>query len=401
MTMSGVLVILPRFPSAATRSVVAGLEVASRALPTLPALSVVHNISEAVEGISKGVLEGKIAVAERKKSESVIDQKTVKGLWNCGFRNFIFVGGKHEALDALNLEEIALELSLNLKIQLIPDDFTNSLFGTQHCLGYGSLAYSFAVWIAGEDFDNASFFNGIKVLVTPDRDAGWIALASTLSSQLQAARSIHNIGPHVICLPEQTFCSREFVTRVTHAFQRYGRATVVVAEAVMSQISGIALPTSDQNSSAGIAALQLSEFWIGLLQNSPVRENAPIRSEFIPTYHKTLIQKLSDSDRTESYSLAAQALQNIFTATASNGMIGMRSVATNNGYKCEFIATPFEMAAYKQHRVPACFFPDANGSVSNAFLKYTQPLMHCSVNLKEMQKVRDKNRASPQWDLAQ
>jgi 6-phosphofructokinase len=397
MSESRALVVLPRVPSAATPHIVKGLLAAGRVVAPELQLMAVRDLGDVFEEsllpLEFFSLERLLRLVPRPLQGATMHtfQDAFSRLTELEISRIIFLGGTEAAHEALCIQEF---LGESVRVLLIPDDDTNSLGATDHCLGFGSFAATFANWVVSEDFDNQSFFQGIKILIAPGRETGWAAMASSLSTSLGASRTVLNLGPHVLCVPERTFFAQEFVEAVAHSYSRIGRSTVVVSEGVASQVlSGV----SDHSNSA-MVSLHLSEYLTNILCESrslyPQLEEARVRAETISLRAQILAGRVSDSDREESYAIAFAAIDKL-ERSHENGVIGLRRSIVDHGHRIDFVITPFEKAAYNNHKMPTKYVSSLIVNRLSAehenFLNYMKPIWTCSSSWKEESKVLDRN----------
>jgi len=151
---------------------------------------------------------------------------------------FVFYNGGNDSAEAAQLiREEANKRQYDVRILHIPKTIDNDLMVTNHCPGYGSVAKVVSHIIAGDDLDNRSFFNSVKINVVMGRHAGWIAAATALAKKGHIdIEDDDEVGPHLIYLPEVEFNEKKFLSDVQKTYNRIGRATIVVAEGIADQL---------------------------------------------------------------------------------------------------------------------------------------------------------------------
>ncbi len=125
---------------------------------------------------------------------------------------FVFYNGGNDSAEAAQLiREEANNRNYDVRILHIPKTIDNDLMVTDHCPGYGSVAKVVSHIIAGDDLDNRSFFNSVKINVVMGRHAGWIAAATAIAKKGHIdIEDDDELGPHLIYLPEVEFNEKKF-----------------------------------------------------------------------------------------------------------------------------------------------------------------------------------------------
>lgn len=151
---------------------------------------------------------------------------------------FIFyIGGNDSAEAAELIRAEANKRHYDIRILHLPKTIDNDLMVTDHCPGYGSVAKVVSHIVAGDDLDNRSFYNSVKINVVMGRHAGWIAAATAVAKKGHTDVELHDeAGPHLIYFPEIKFSDEQFLADVQETYNRIGRATIVVAEGISDQI---------------------------------------------------------------------------------------------------------------------------------------------------------------------
>ncbi len=143
-------------------------------------------------------------------------------------RYFFYIGGNDSAEAAQIINKMAQEANYELRVIHIPKTIDNDLLVTDHCPGYGSAAKFVASAFIGDNQDNRAL-PGIKINILMGRDAGFITAASIL------ARQREDDGPHLIYVPERSFCVARFVEDVGKIVDKFGRCLVAVSEGIRDE----------------------------------------------------------------------------------------------------------------------------------------------------------------------
>lgn len=406
--MSRALVILPRDSTPATRQVLQALLVEKNNFSRISSIHVVRKLADVATSLeiplhaflSDWTLRSPLNSSQSELSGEALKSALVR-ISQQNFRYLVFLGGVRDASDALAVHEMSDELGFKLGIQFIPDDITNSVGGTDYCLGYGSFVGAFSSWLFGEDFDNASFFHGIKILVAPGRKSGWATLGGLVAKEQAGARSFSHVGPHVMSLPEQEFSTTQFVYNVLNAYLQHGRATVVVSEALLLKV----MPEFESELGTAVATLRLSEYLMNMIRVQANSGNVfpvpRISSGCVLKDDSSFLRKISSADQRNAHILGRKAILNLLEQ-APNGIIGLRRLTGLSEIVWDTVPVAFEIGIYREHCVPSSYLEAAsNNSAYAEFLNYVRPLAETAASWKEDSKALDKSRAKMRLARAQ
>jgi len=144
---------------------------------------------------------------------------------NIGY--FFYNGGGDSQDTAYKVSQLSVKMGYPITCVGIPKTVDNDLPGTDSCPGFGSVAKYVAVSIREAGMDLASMAETstkVFVLEVMGRNAGWIAAATGLASEVEGD------PPHIILFPEIPYDEERFLDRVRECEDRYGYCVVVAAE---------------------------------------------------------------------------------------------------------------------------------------------------------------------------
>lgn len=176
---------------------------------------------------------GALLGSSRKRVE---DQDIVEilGLMkNAGSDSLIGIGG-NGTMAALNvLADLAARNDQNLKVVGVPKTVDNDLPHVHIAPGYGSAARFIAMAVRDydRDFQAMATFDDVTILETMGRDSGWLAAASVLLNDGDAA-------PHMVLLPERPVDEATFLSQVSAQKKKYGRVFIVTNELLNASTGG-------------------------------------------------------------------------------------------------------------------------------------------------------------------
>lgn len=139
-------------------------------------------------------------------------------------QTLFWIGGN----DSAEAANIIFQNAPHIQVILIPKTIDNDLLETDFCPGYLSAARLINYLALGEEWDCLSLKHSIKINICMGRHTGWLAAASGLS--------LYQKPTHLIYVPEIPFSSEKFLQDIALSFNQYGRATVIVAEGVFTQL---------------------------------------------------------------------------------------------------------------------------------------------------------------------
>lgn len=290
-----------------------------------------------------------------------------------------YIGGNDSAEAAQLIRAEANARKHDLRILHVPKTIDNDLMETDHCPGYGSVARVASHVLLGDDLDNRSFYNGIKINICMGRHAGWIAAASALARRCVENEDPLNCGPHLIYMPECTFSHDKFLTDIQNTYDRLGRVTVVVAEGIADQLRNSRF--AGEKDEFGNAQLSGSGKLGDFLAHSIEKHinvkghlgKLRVRSDTWGYLQRSLPGMISPTDAEEAFEVGAAAVDYILAGESDKTVILKR--VSDAPYTCTTELVDLEKVAQKTKRVPAGMINSTGNGVTNAFFEYVLPLV--------------------------
>lgn len=168
------------------------------------------------------------------EADPAVYEKILQCFIQRGIKMFFYIGG-NDSMDTVHkLSLYCKEHLVDVKIIGIPKTIDNDLMETDHTPGFGSAAKYVATSIQEIVRDSSVYsVQSVTIIEVMGRSAGWLAASSC------ALRVNGETAPHLIYLPEATFCLKNFLTDVKQMLGRYKAVIVVVSEGVeVDEIDG-------------------------------------------------------------------------------------------------------------------------------------------------------------------
>lgn len=293
---------------------------------------------------------------------------------------FLFYTGGNDSAEAAQLiRQEANRRSYEVHILHIPKTIDNDLMVTDHCPGFGSVARVVAHIVAGDDLDNRSFYNGVKINVCMGRHAGWIAAATALAQKGYIDLEPGDLAaPHLIYMPEVTFDETKFLNDVQKTYDQVGRATLVVAEGIADQIQNSKFVGEKdefgnaQLSGSGKLGDYLSDLVTRNLKIKTDLGKLRVRADTWGYLQRSLSGMASPSDQAEAFWVGSMAVRYMM-AGETDKMVTLVRVPGDT-YKCETGLCDLAEVAQKTKLMPRSMINAEGNGVSEEFFKYVMPL---------------------------
>lgn len=295
-------------------------------------------------------------------------------------RYLFYIGGNDSAEAAQLIRQHAEAFKSDVRILHLPKTIDNDLMITDHCPGYGSVARVVTHLIAGDDLDNRSFYNGVKINVCMGRHAGWIAAATSLAKACREAdEDPINAAPQLIYLPEVAFSEQKFLDDVQRVYDRIGRVTLVVAEGLADQIQNKKFEGeldefgNPQLSGSGKLGDHLSHLIKTHLKVDTTLGATRVRADTWGYLQRSLTGLISCVDAREAFEVGRAGVKYMMQGETDQ-MVTIRRVM-EDPYRAETGLCDLALVAQKTKTVPKDFIADNGHSMTESFFKYIEPLV--------------------------
>jgi ATP-dependent phosphofructokinase / diphosphate-dependent phosphofructokinase len=292
----------------------------------------------------------------------------------------VYNGGNDSAEAAQLIRAEANSRNYAVQILHVPKTIDNDLMITDHCPGFGSVARVVSHIIAGDDLDNRSFYNGIKINICMGRHAGWIAGATALAKvKALGVQNPQDAAPHLIYLPERKFSEAQFIRDVQQTYDRVGRATLVVAEGIADHIqSKDFVGEKDEFGNAQLSGSgKLGDYLSSLVEKNLKYDKSlgklRVRADTWGYLQRCLPGMPSPSDQAEGFWVGSMAVRYLM-AGESDKMVTLVRKSGVTEYSCETSLCDLELVAQKTKLVPDHMINAEGNGVTQAFIDYCAPL---------------------------
>ncbi len=283
-------------------------------------------------------------------------------------RYFLYIGGNDSADTSHKIAVAAAEMRYELRVMGVPKTIDNDLPVTDHCPGYGSIARFVAQSTidAGRDTEAMRQYDPVKIIEVMGRNAGWVAAASALGkkSALDA--------PHLIYVPEQPFDVSRFLEDVKSVHREVGYVVAVLSETVRDaggRVVGNEKPCF------------VDPFGHGYFESPAaylcrvVAGELGLRARFDKpgTIQRMSMALASPVDLEEAYLAGAMAVRYAVGGRTDQMVVLVRE--PGDSYRCTTDSTPLADIANSEKRLPTEFLSREGNFVTDAFLRYAEPLI--------------------------
>ncbi len=302
-------------------------------------------------------------------------------------RYFFYVGGNDSSDTCRIVNELANKAGYELRCFHVPKTVDNDLVLSDHTPGFPSAARFVATACRADALDNASI-PGIKINVIMGRHAGFLTAASAL------ARQGDDTGPHLIYVPEVAFDTERFVQDVAKVYDRLGYCQIAVSEGIQDdkgESIGAALIKDGQADAHGNVQLSgsgaLGDALSDLLKSKlkPAGGKPPrVRADTFG-YLQRCWPDASPVDAIEARGVGRFAAA-LATSGDVDGSVAIGRVASPESgqpYAATYRRVELSDIAAKTRHMPPEFI-DGTNNVSDAFIRYCEPLTGPIVPLERL-----------------
>ncbi len=294
-------------------------------------------------------------------------------------RFLFYIGGNDSAEAAQLIREEARHRHYPVRILHLPKTIDNDLMVTDHCPGYGSVARVVSHIIAGDDLDNRSFYNSVKVNVVMGRHAGWIAAATALAKKSYAdLRAEEEAGPHLIYFPEIEFNQKKFIEDVQSVYNRIGRATIVVAEGVADQLGSHFIEGKDEFGNPLLSSSSmLGDYLMNLIKKQLQYKSAlgklRCRADTLGFLQRSIVGMASPVDQEEAFLVGSRAVQEMMRGATDQMVTLLRK--SGGIYQATTGLCDLASVAQKTKYLPRSMINTDGNGANPEFFDYALPLV--------------------------
>ncbi len=289
--------------------------------------------------------------------------------------SFFYVGGNDSMDTVAKMSSYAKEKNIPIKIIGIPKTIDNDLPITDHTPGFGSAAKLISTTVLETYLDSCVYTNnGIFILETMGRDAGWLAASACLAN-------LHGKpAADFIYLPEIPFNENQFVEDVNRHFKENNHVYIVVSEGIKNNkgefISSLA--SSASHDKFGHTQLGgVSSYLKSLIINSGITKR--VKTLELGVIQRCAMHICSKTDLDEAYAVGQAALN--YSQEGYSGYMVALKRDSETPYTSSTFLTKAKNVANNIKYFPKEWISDMGNNVNENAYKYFIPLIDGNVLL--------------------
>lgn len=286
---------------------------------------------------------------------------------------FFYIGG-NDSMDTVNkVSKYFMENGVDIKVMGVPKTIDNDLPITDHTPGFGSAAKYVATTMQ-EIIRDCSVYNlkSVTIVEIMGRDTGWLTASAAV------LRSISDLAPDLIYLPESEFHVKDFLNDIANLHKTQNTVIVAVSEGVEPDTDDLSSTQSGVTDNFGHKYLA----GVGKCLENIIRRDlgCKVRSIELNLMQRCASHVASKTDIDEAERVGIAAVE-----AAMAGMTGkvMTFLRVNEApYTVSINATDAGNIANQVKYFPAEWINDAKNNVTDDAVKYVLPLIQGELDIK-------------------
>ncbi len=308
-------------------------------------------------------------LSTRDKPDQEYCEKIFQVFKKYNIRYFFYIGGNDSSDTVRLVNEYAQKEDYEFKAFHIPKTIDNDLVINDHTPGFGSAARFVAQAFMGVNLETKAL-DGIYIGIVMGRHAGFLTAASALG------RRKEEDGPHLIYLPERSFNIDNFLQDVKSVYNKLGRCVIAVSEGIIDEDGApIAAKLKTNVSRDSHGNIELAGGELGDMLTKIIKENLNIKRVRADTFgylQRSFPGSISDTDQNEARLAGMAAVQFALMEEYQSGSVILDRVGE---YEIHYTLTQLENIAAKTKHMPDEFINQEGNHITNAFIKYAEPLI--------------------------
>lgn len=303
------------------------------------------------------------------KDDNNVYERIFQILNKLDIKYFFYIGGNDSMDSVAKLSAYASEINSDIRFMGVPKTIDNDLDKTDHTPGFGSASKYIASVVKEITLDNLVYGSeGVAVVETMGRNAGWLAAASAL------AKSEDSIGPDILCLPEVPFDYNWFYNRVSELKKEKKSIVIVVSEGIKTVNGNYLCEENNEkrvrdafgHASLGGTAMYLTHF-LRTQMGIKTREN------ILGSQQRSASHIVSRTDITEAFVAGGSAVQAALSGESGKMVTFIR--LSDDPYKIEISLCNACDVANVEKKIPSRWIDEKRGFVSQECINYIKPLI--------------------------
>lgn len=306
-----------------------------------------------------------------KLKDSTVNKEEYEKLFDIFSRHsidsFFYIGGNDSQDTVKKLSAYAKENGFDVRINGIPKTVDNDLMVIDHTPGFGSAAKYIATSVLESYLDSLVYTNnGIFIVETMGRDAGWLAASACL------ARYNGRQCADFILLPEVPFDEAAFAAKVKETFEKKNHVYIVASEGVKYPNGEFLAATKAQShDSFGHAQLGGAGNAIkAIIESNGITNRVKVLE--LSVLQRCAFHAVSEIDLEESGKLGKTALE--LAAAGETGKVAILVRESDDPYKVKCTSTDAANIANKVKYFPAEWVTPDGFNIKEEALSYFVPL---------------------------
>ncbi|WP_244834760.1 6-phosphofructokinase [Clostridium sp. BJN0001] len=302
-------------------------------------------------------------------------KKLINILRKYDITSFFYIGGNDSMDTIAKLSKYASEKNIHINFIGIPKTIDNDLMYTDHTPGFSSAA-KFIATSTLETYLDASVYinNGIFILETMGRDAGWLAASACI------AKINNKKVADFIYLPEAVFDKDKFISDVKEKFEKQNKVYIVASEGIKYKNSHFVSETecTSHDKFGHIQLGGVGNYLKTLILESEITSRVKVLE--LGILQRCSMHSASLTDINESFDAGYNAL-----LAANNNESGkMVSIVreSENPYKASYSLIDADKVANKIRYFPKEWINKDQNNISKEAEDYFIPLIKGNVNAK-------------------
>lgn len=303
------------------------------------------------------------------KDDSEVYEKVFRILNKLEIKYFFYIGGNDSMDSVAKLAAYADKIGSDIRFMGVPKTIDNDLDKTDHTPGFGSASKYIAAVVKEIILDNQVYgTEGVAIVETMGRNAGWLAASSAL------AKTEDCIGPDLLLLPEIPFDYNWFYNRVSEIRRTRKSMVIIVSEGIKTVNGNYLCEENNEkrvrdafgHASLGGTAMYLAEF-LRTQMGLKTREN------ILGSQQRSASHIVSRTDVTEAFVAGGSAVQAALNGESGKMVTFIR--LSDDPYKIEISLCDAEQVANVEKKIPMEWIDEKNGFVSKECINYIKPLI--------------------------
>lgn len=291
--------------------------------------------------------------------------------YNIGY--FFYIGGNDSMDTVLKLNRYFQENKKDIQVIGVPKTIDNDLPITDHTPGFGSSA-KYLYHTISEIIRDSEIYpvKNVVIVEIMGRNSGWLTLAAALP------RFLGKKAPHIIALPEVSFCEDQFIEQINETLQTEKTVICVVSEGVKTpegEYVGMSTKSGCVDTFGHTYLSGVGKYLEGLVMR---KIGCKVRSIELNVMQRCSSHLASKVDIDEAMLIGEKAVE-----AAENGQTGITMIferTSNRPYQVTIGATDVANIANKAKDVPSKWFDLENKAVQQEIVDYILPLIQGDID---------------------